>query len=195
MSELITSVVIPDYPDKILTANARRSIYYINGSSKVKGRTNIPPSFLDPNKYYFDKLGVLINKKTGQPQLANPQLAGKPRYWVVNFQDIWNQNLGKQQRAMRIDKLKDVLRPYIKKLTPITEFPIEVSIIIYDTHCPVDISNRGAIYTKVVEDLLVKEGIIPDDSIQYVNCSGRTKFISVADKKMEIRITKSDNNS
>lgn len=194
MSDLIALVEIPDYPDKVLTAKARRPVYYVTSSSKVRGRTDVPPTFLNPDKYYFDKAGVLHSKKTNQPQLANPQLAGKPRYWVVNFQDIWNQNLAKQQRAMMVDKLKDVLRPHIKALKPITTFPIEVSTILYDTECPVDISNRGAVYTKVVEDLLVKEGIIPDDSVRYVNCSGRTKFIPVANgqKKMEIRITKSD---
>lgn len=194
MSNLIALVTIPDYPDKVLTAKARRPVYYVLPTSKVKGRSDVPPTFLG-DKYYFDKAGVLYSKKTGEPQLANPQLAGKPRYWVVNFQDIWNQNLAKQQRAMMVDKLKDVLRPFIKAVPPISAFPIEVSVCLYDDQCPVDISNRGAVYTKVVEDLLVKEGIIPDDSVRYVNCSGRTKFIPVdrSDRKMEIRITKSDN--
>lgn len=197
MSELIARVIVPDYPDKVLTAKARRPIYYILTTSKSKGRTDVPKSFLNIDKYYFNKEGILYSKKTQEPQLANPQLAGKPRYWVVNFQDVWNQSLAKQQRAMVIDKLKNVLRPYIKNLGPIKIFPIEISITLYDDHCPVDISNRGAIYTKVIEDLLVKEGIIPDDSVQYVNCSGRTKFIPVerSDRRMEIRITKSDNSS
>ena len=182
-----------DYPNRILTAKARRPIYYVDSSSKIKGRTVIPPSYLNIDKYYF-KEGILHSKKTGCPQLANPTLAGQPRYWVVNFQDIWNQSLAKQQRAMMVDKLKDILRPYIKTLVPLTQFPIEISLIIFDEACPVDISNKGVIYTKVIEDLLVKEGIIPDDSVQYVNCSGRTKFILVekSQKKMEIHITKSD---
>lgn len=190
-------VTIPDYPDKIMTAKARRPIYYISSSSNVKGRTNIPKSFLNKLKYDFDNRGVLINLKTGLPQLANPQTAGKPRYWVVNFQDIWNQNLTKQDRAMKIDKLKSFLRPYIQSISPITQFPVEIGIMMYDTQCPVDVSNRGAIYTKVIEDLLVKEGKLPDDSIDYVN-AGRVKFISISDvkdKKMIIKISKSDNNS
>lgn len=190
-------LVIPDYPDKILTAKARRPILYTSGLSKVKGRTNIPKTFLNTDKYFFNDKGVLICRKTNEPQLANPQLAGKPRYWVVNFQDIWNQSLAKQSRAMMIDKLKDALRPYIKSLRKIRSFPIELSITLYDAQCPVDISNRGAVYTKVVEDLLVKEGIIPDDSAPYINCSGRTKFIPLHEdgnskKRMEIRITGSD---
>lgn len=192
---LITLVVIPDYPDKVLTAKARRAIPYISATSKAKGNRDIPRSFYNPDKYHFNDIGILISKKTGEPQLANPQTAGKPRYWVVNFQDIWNQKLAMQSRATVIDKLKDVLRPYIRLVQPIRVFPIEISITLYDTECPVDISNRGAIYTKVIEDLLVKEGIIPDDNVQYINCSGRTKFIPVEKdkKRMEIRITKSDN--
>lgn len=181
-----------------MTAKARRPILYVSSTSSKRGRRDIPPSFLNPIKYTFDKDGVLTNNATGLPQLANPQTAGKPRYWVVNFQDIWNQTLTKQDRSMKIDKLKDVLRPYIKCIPVITAFPIEVSIMLFDTRCPVDISNRGSIYTKVIEDLMVKEGIIPDDSVDYINCSGRTKYVRVDDdskKMMEIVITKSDNTS
>lgn len=196
MGKLIIKLVIPDYPDKVMTAKARRPIYYVSDTSKVRGRKTIPKSYLNPEKYYFSNEGVLMSSKTNEPHLANPQTAGKPRYWVVNFQDIWNQNLAKQDRAMKVDKLKNFLRPYIKTITKIEQFPIEISTILYDKECPVDISNRGAIYTKVIEDLLVKEGIIPDDSIEYVNCSGRIKFIQEDDekqKRMEIKIYNSDN--
>jgi hypothetical protein len=196
MSELLVNIIVPDYPDKVQVAAARRAIYYVSPTSTKKGRKAIPKSFLNPEKYFFNADGVLYNKRTEEPQLANPKSAGQPRYWVVNFQDIYNQNLGKQARAGHVNKLKDLFRPFIVPINPITQFPIEISFLIYDTTCPVDVSNRGAVYTKVIEDLLVKEGKMPDDSIDYVNCSGRIKFIKVEDvreKRMEIRINKSDN--
>lgn len=192
-AKIITLITVPDYPDKVMTAKSRRPIFYVSETSRVRGRNIIPPSYLNEERYYFNEDGVLINRKTNEPQLANPQTAGKPRYWVVNFQDIWNQNITKQDRATKVDKLKAVLRPYIQAIREIRVFPIELNIYLYDSCMPIDISNRGAIYTKVIEDLLVSEGKIPDDSVEYINCSGRIKYIRSEEKKMEIVILKSDN--
>jgi hypothetical protein len=161
----------------------------------VKGVTKIPPSFLTNDRYQFDYKGVLWDTRLDEPKLANPQLAGQPRYWVVNFQDIWNGNMAKQSRAARVDKLKDILRPYIEKVKPIKKFPIEVAIVIYDVSMATDISNRGAIYTKVIEDLLVSEGVIPDDKVQYINCSGSCRYVQVSrieEKRMEVLIFSGD---
>lgn len=202
----IVTIVVQNYPDKVLIAKARRPKYYLSLDSKLTGNREIPKTFQNPEKYAFDERGILIKRATGEPQLANPQTAGKPRYWVVNFQDIWNGNMAKQDRAMKVDRLKNILRPYIELLDPITTFPIGIEIVIFDTECPVDISNKGVIYTKVIEDLLVNTNkdkednkhIIPDDSVEYINDSGRTKFVKVnveAEKKMEIRIFRSNNTS
>lgn len=188
--KLLRQIIIPDYPDKVLVSKARRPIYYGLG---MKHRNKIPASFLGGNNY-FDELSRLINGKTGEPRLANPKVAGKPRYWVVNFQDIWNGNMAKQARANIIGKLKDIIVPHIVPILPLKSFPIELSIVIYDIVCPVDISNRGAVYTKVIEDLLVSEGKIPDDKIDYINCSGSCRFEfvkDVKDKRMVISLIKS----
>lgn len=202
----IANIVILNYPDKVLIAKARRPKYYLSMESKLTGNREIPKTFQNPEKYKFDERGILIKIATGEPQLANPQTAGKPRYWVVNFQDIWNGNMAKQDRAMKVDKLKSILRPYIQNLEPITTFPIGIELVIFDTECPVDISNKGVIYTKIIEDLLVNTNkdkednkhIIPDDSVNYINDSGRCKFVKIEDeseKRMEIRIFRSNQNS
>lgn len=202
----IVTIVVQNYPDKVLIAKARRPKYYLSLDSKLTGNRDIPKTFQNPEKYAFDARGILIKKATGEPQLANPQTAGKPRYWVVNFQDIWNGNMAKQDRAMKVDRLKNILRPYIEQVEPITTFPIGIEIVIFDTECPVDISNKGVIYTKIIEDLLVNTNkdkednkhIIPDDSVEYINDSGRTKFVKVTteeEKRMEIRIFRSNNTS
>lgn len=174
-----------------------RPKFYVSEDSKVRGSKRIPISYLNEDKYYFDDKGVLFNKKTQLPQLANPRSAGKPRLWVVNFQDIWNQNVTRQNRAIKVEILKNIIKPYIENMTPLNEFPIEISIILYDTEMPVDISNKGVIYIKIIEDLMTKLKKIPDDKVDFVNCSGRCKFVKIDNpdfKKMEIRIYKSDNN-
>jgi hypothetical protein len=188
-------ITVPDYPDKVMIAKSRRSVFYVSMTASVKGRTDIPKRYKSAH-YVFDARGVLTDVRTGNPVLANPRTAGKPRYWVVNFQDIWNQNLTKQTRASYTGLLKDIFRPFIRKMKVITEFPLELNLRLYDLECPVDVSNKGVIYTKIIEDLMVTEGRIPDDSVEYINCSGRTKFIRITDpkkKRMEIVISKSDN--
>lgn len=174
-----------------------RPILYVKEDSLVRGNKNIPRTFLNEEKYYFDERGILYDRKTNLPKIKNSGTAGKPRLWVVNFQDIWNQKVTKQSRAIRVDKVKEAIIPYLKNIEPLTEFPIEVSIILYDIKMPTDISNKGVIYTKVIEDLLTTLEKIPDDNVDFVNCSGRCKFVKVdniKDKKMEIRIYKSNNN-
>lgn len=66
---------------------------------------------------------------------------------------------------------------------------------IYDLSMPVDIDNKGVVYTKVINDLLKELKIIPDDKVEYISCSGTVKFIKVdkeEDIKMVINIYKSD---
>ncbi len=196
--KVLRVINIPQYPDKVMTAKARRPVFYVSTESRVRGKYIIPHSFLVSDRYAFNEDGVLIDTRTGEPKLANPKTTGTPRYWVVNFQDIWNQNITKQDRAMKVDKLKAILRPYISKIKPLPKsaYPIELNIILYDITMPVDISNRGAVYTKVIEDMLVEEGKIPDDCPLYINCSGRVKYVcveSLEEKRMEIRLLKSDN--
>lgn len=200
--QILRQIRIPDYPDRVLISKAKRAVYYVKEGSEVKGNTNIPPSFKNKKKYYFDSRGVLISKKTGKPQLANPKSVGQPRWWVVNFQQIWNGSIAKHGRSSRIDKLKEVLRPHVQKLNeewgPLDDrnYPVSIEIYIYDVDFQVDVSNRGVIYVKVLEDLLVTEGILVDDSAEYVNDSGRVKYIKIEDKKdreMVINILSSDN--
>lgn len=197
--EVLRQIVIPDYPDKVLISKARRPVYYVKEGSSVRGKTQIPTSFLkNKNKYYFDSRGVLMNKVTGEAKLANPKSAGEPRYWVVNFQQIWNGSIAKHGRNNRVEKLKEILRPHFTRVLPVLVYPVAIEIFIYDTEFPVDVSNRGVIYTKVIEDLLVTEAILLDDSAKYVNDSGRVKYIKVEDKKdkkMVINILSSNNES
>lgn len=187
-------ITIPDYPDKILVSKARRAKYYVSENSLRTGSTKIPKRYTS-TKYGFDADGILCNLVTGEYILANPRTAGKPRYWVVNFQEIWNNALTKQRRAGLTGKLKDILRPYIRSIRAIkTGYPLAIEIVLYDTQFPVDVSNKGVIYTKIIEDLLVSENKLPDDSIRYINSSGKTTCLFIDDvkkKRMEIIITKS----
>lgn len=189
---ILRQIVIKDYPDKVMISKARRPVYYMTGA-------DIPKRYMNKKKYGNDENGRVFNKATKQPVLANPRTAGQPRYWVVNFQQIWNGSIAKHGRSSRIDKLKEALVPHIAKVEPLKEddYPIGMEIIIFDTEFPVDVSNRGVIYTKVIEDLLVTHKVIEDDDAKHVTDSGRTRYIKVnskQDKKMVIKIFKSSVN-
>lgn len=195
---LLREIVITDYPDKVMMAKERRAVYYVSADSKKKGKKKIPARYGNTNKYFFNVDGILCHKHDKSPIIANARTAGTPRMWIVNFQDIWNGAVSRQSRALRVDKLKRVLEPHLDELPPIQhrDYPVKIEIFLFNTEFPVDASNKGVIYHKVIEDILVKAGVLVDDSENFVNDAGRTKFIRVSneqDKKMIVRIVQSDN--
>lgn len=193
-SKLLSEIHIPNYPSKVMVSKSRQEKYYIKGKTKKPIPKKYDPK-IHPEKYGFDNRNYLVDLETRERIVANPRSAGTPRYWVVNFQDIWNQSLVQAQRAYVINILKDELRPYIKTVVKVTKFPIRLELFLYDTEMKVDVDNKGVVYTKVITDLLVTEGKLPDDSSDFVNDTGRCKFIKVSDKKdvkMVVKIWTSD---
>jgi hypothetical protein len=198
--EIIEEVIIVDYPSSIKIANKIAPKYFVLPNSKKRGKkvlsvSHLPKKYQDLEKFKFDTNGILINLETGTKVISNPIKNGQERWWVVNFQDIWNQTIVKEVRASRVEKLKNIFKPYLQKIKPLEDkvFPIELNLFIYDHKMPVDISNKGVIYIKVIEDSLKELGIIPDDKVTYIECSGRTKFIKIDEDrkpKMVIRLLK-----
>ena len=197
--DLIYQIEIPDYPSKIKLSESRNPVYY----KRSKHLNKLPNKYMTP-RYYWDENGFLFDAEENKRVIKNSRSVGTPKYWVVNFQAIWNQAIKYQARANITAKLKEVFRPYIKVLQPITEYPIAIEILLLDTTMPVDVDNKGVIYTKVITDLLVNtdkglnhnKKIIEEDSSEYVNDTGRCKWVKVdedKDIKMIIRIWKSNN--
>lgn len=190
MPQLLREIVIPNYPDRIRIAERRRPVYYYRGRKMPKRCEN-------REVYGFDSKSRVIRLDTGELVIAN-RLVGQPRDWLVNFQDIWNGGVSGSARNNHISKLKDALRSFIQSIEPLHEryYPVRIEIIIFDVEMRVDVSNKGVIYTKVIEDLLVREGKLIDDTSEYVNDSGRIKYVkvdTVEERKMIVRIYSSSN--
>lgn len=186
---MLQKIVVPDYPDSIQMSKERRAVYYTKN-----GKRKIPKRYLDKTRYYFDSNGRVRHTYTHTPVIANPRTVGKERRWVVNFQEIWNGRTAGPARANKINRLKDILRPYIKQMSSVKEYPIGLQIELYNTSFNVDAFNKGAIYIKVIEDLMTEQGIIEDDSPGYINDTGRVILHEVKtedEKRMEIIIFKS----
>jgi hypothetical protein len=170
--KVLRVIRIVNYPDRIITSKSRRPRYYKEGSVKI------PKKYLTDPSYIFDKKGFLINSLTKEKVVSNPRTAFTEKHWVVNFQDIWTGKVARQSRAHKAEILKEVIRPYLKKVKPINskDYPIGIKIILRNSEFNVDASNKGPVYVKIIEDLLTAEGIIVDDSPQYINDTGRIKL-------------------
>lgn len=185
MKELFR-IIIPGYPDKVLIAKSRAKVYFVN-KPNLRGKRKLPKKYKDRKKYAWSDEGKLLNLQTGDKVVANSKSAGTMRYWVVNLQDIWNGKMAAQSRAQKVNILKDILRPSIQAAPILEEYPLGLCIKLFNTQFNVDASNKGSVYTKVIEDLLVTEGKIVDDGPSYINDTGRI-ILTIVDKPEDIRM-------
>jgi hypothetical protein len=193
MKDLIYEIVVEDYPSKIQLSEKRRAVYF----QYKKHKDKLPKKYQEPQRYKWSRDdGYLYDLVGGKRVVKNSKSVGTPKFWSVNFQAIWNQQIKYQGRALIMNKLKDIFNPYIKDLEPITEFPIRIELFLLDQEMPVDVDNKGVVYTKCITDLLTNNNIIPDDSSDYVNDTGRCKWVKINESettKMIIKIWKSNN--
>ena len=199
MVDLIHEITIPRYPSKIQLSSKRRAVYF----QKKKHKDKLPKKYQN-SRFVWDVNGNLFDTEEKCRVIKNAKSVGTPRYWAVNFQAIWNQQLKYQGRANITNKLKDIFRPFILPLRFIDVYPIKIEIFLFDVVMPVDVDNKGVIYTKVITDLLVNSNkgesdnkkTIQEDSSEFVNDTGRCKWIKVENEceiKMVIKIWKSNN--
>jgi len=116
--------------------------------------------------------------------------SGKPRYWTINGQGLYNATLHYRLRGTITKYFHKYLIKYIKQ--QITKKQIEsINNIVYkDSDHKLSISvdiyeiKRGKIpdignmwlWLKWFEDALQEAGVIPDDNPDYVIESGRTRY-------------------
>jgi hypothetical protein len=191
---MLYEIEVDDYPSKIQLSEKRRAVYF----QYKKHKDKLPKKYQDEERYKWSlNDGKLYDEFTGEKVIKNSKSVGTPKFWSVNFQAIWNQQIKYQGRALIMKKLKDIFNPYIENLSPIIDFPIRLEIFLLDQEMPVDVDNKGVVYIKCITDVLTNHGIIPDDSSEYVNDTGRCKWVKINEsetKKMIIRIWKSNNN-
>ncbi len=132
--------------------------------------------------------------------------SGKPRYWTVNGQGLYNATMHYTLRSKITKYYHNYLSGYIK--TQITKKHKEaintvvykgslqklaISLDIYEIkkHKMPDIGNLW-LWIKWFEDALQESGIIPDDNPDYVIESGRKRYCFVNnenERKLEFHIS------
>lgn len=185
MGEII--IEIPKYITHVELAKARRAKRY-----KVGDR--IPKKFKD---FEFNDKGVLVDDK-GIPIIKNPATAGTPRLKKINGQEIYSGRMHPRVRAKVIAEMKTFFRPFFDDIDPVTEEELPVKIAI-EMHTPLgngmwDLDNLW-VYTKVLQDVIVDKGILPDDNVQYITNSGENQFVPTdTDEERKIIVTIVSNN-
>ena len=131
--------------------------------------------------------------------------SGKPRYWTINGQGLYNATLHYRLRGTITKYFHKYLSKYIKEqvteeeikaitliVYPESSTRLGVSVDIYEVKrakMP-DIRNMW-LWGKWFEDALQDCGVIPDDNPDYVIESGRTRYFWVdtaEERKLVFRI-------
>jgi hypothetical protein len=185
-SVLIAELVIPKYITKIELSKSRRKKYYKKGD-------DLPKKY---QKTGFTFKGGFLVDPEGNRVIKNPRSAGTPKYEVLSGNKITSGYATPHIRAKIAAALKDFYRPHVRTLKPFSSLPLRVEWEFWTTVDPAnfDMSNFW-FYYKYFEDSLVREGIIPDDSIQFVTSPGAPMLVPVdnfEDRKFVFRFYQDD---
>lgn len=156
-----------DFVPKLLLSKKRNPVYYKNTDKIPKKYKNVNYSFIQ---------GILVDNNTLQKVVKNTRTVGKPRYYIINGQDLYNDKFQKIARNNLINKLHDYVKELIKdcpKLDKLENERFELHLYWYinkDYKGP-DYDNLW-IMEKVINDCLHKEKIgikaIKEDNHHYM---------------------------
>lgn len=168
MKQLL-KIEVPKYIKYVTLSKNRRPKYYTK-KSKI------------PKKYQscrFNDKGVLIDI-LGNPIIANPRTVGTARLKKINGQDFYKGTDSPHIRAKVVQEIKSFLTEFVKGQPRIEEFPVQIRLELHDVigSANWDLDNLW-IYNKCMQDVLVTEGILPEDNIMYVTAAAAPEFFPV----------------
>lgn len=163
----LCSIIINNYEESIKIANRTLPKPYFKGKSRI-------PKKYQGEDFGFDKRNRLINVKTGEVLVSNSRSAGKPRYFKVNGQDLYNGRINPMMRFSLVQKIHDYIDPYLSEVElpeDINNYPLILELLFYvhdKGRHSIDNDNKW-LWVKIVRDSLTNQGKWPDDNNQYVN--------------------------
>lgn len=201
-NRLIKEIIIDNYSEYIKKANKVRPIPYIKGSKKL------PQKYSDDNVFEWRKIRYwgrpiearfLKGASDKEFLISNSKTANKPRLVKLNGNDIYNQSVNSFQRSFIANVVTEYYEDHIKDLEVIKDidnYPLNIWIkfFIHDMgKRNIDNDNKW-VWNKFFQDTLVKNKIIHDDSIQYINDTRLTTIVipEELEQKMVIGIYKAD---
>lgn len=135
-------------------------------------------------KIQSSTISVTIPKFEDRYQIVKKsRKTGKPRFWTVNGQSLYNASLHYRVRATVTKYFHKYLSKYIKEqiskeqIISLISHQLSISVDVYEmkrAKLP-DVSNLW-LWTKWFEDALQECKVIPNDDSSIVMESGRTKY-------------------
>lgn len=174
MAETIIYTKELDFIPKLQLSKSRRAVYY-TFDDYTKGK--IPKKYLENGllKHPYRWEGKnLYNGKEGQYIVKNSKSVGKPRYWVINGQDIYSGKFSPKSRSGLMIKLHEYFKEIIKDcpkfmIKPNERYRLHLTWFILDSKVYPDPDNLW-VYEKVINDVLVKDlSIVIDDSCVFTS--------------------------
>lgn len=168
---LIKEIRIPDFVYRIQVSKARRIKYYEVGSK-------VPKKYLNPKKYAYKPYKLsggrtvqrLTDLSTNEPVIANPRVAGKPRYRIIRGNDFYSGFAKPAIRNNMMNAIKAELESHFV-MAPFNalDYPLYIEFIYMDTKVQAqDLDNFRFAYEKAVLDLLQKKGVLANDNVNYI---------------------------
>jgi len=188
----VWKIVIPNYEDKIPISQRRRAKYFkktdhTQGKIPKKHLKNIQSGF-----YHFNAAGYLVDDSKNRV-IANPLVAGKPKYWTINGQRIYDGSLHYTARSKVTRWAHVYLGEFIEDL-PEIKIPSGCYIRVWlDIYKPGDRLNWDCdnqwLWMKWFLDTLVEKGKIPEDNVQFVRSSGQINYVESETRQLVFNIT------
>lgn len=160
---MITRILINDFSEYIKVADKIRPTYY------KQGNIRIPKMYQKVNFIFKER--KLYDTKTNLFVLSNKNKVGKPKFYKINGQDLYNGRMHHSARAKVVSELHNYFAPYVAQLPVFTKYPIEISMnfrVKDEGKHSIDNDNKW-LWQKAFTDTLTQEGKIVDDSPQYVS--------------------------
>ena len=199
------TIEIPDYITHIELSKSRRAKYYT-----ITEENRIPKKYKKLGISY-DKKGIALDS-VGDKIVKNTRVAGTPKLWKINSQDLYSGNLHHHSRAKIMVELHkyfvDVVTKNLLKSLKDNKITLEEDqkLAFYYTFegslkkNTGDLENKSYLYNKTFLDTITtneltltkeenrhKMGIIPDDSLGYVY-NINFNFIEKEEEKLIINI-------
>jgi hypothetical protein len=168
----IQELVIPQYLREVLISKKRRTKYYNSFS-------DLPKNWKRDN--FYEKKGKVFRKKDNKPVIKNRKTAGEAKYETLAGNKFWS---GYGHPTVRAKLARELKESYLKHLHQLSPFdPRDYPLIVeWEVYRPInerfDLSNMW-FYYKMLEDTLVDEGIIPDDSVFYISALKGPRIVPV----------------
>jgi len=160
MKPLLT-IEIPNYLTHVMLDRSRPANYYTP-------KKRIPMRYTT-SIYGFNSYGVLINVLTGKPVVANPLTAGKPRYKKINGREFLSGKISPVMRNRIISEMRRFYLPFFhqkKRIRESCRIKLEIHNIVGEGNQ--DLDNMSWILVKVIQDVLVETGVLPEDNVQFI---------------------------